>query len=234
MGRVMQKRLVRKLDLEISLSKVDPHPSPKAKLEQYTITTEVAAELLYIGAYTYNDIIDKTIIDLGCGSGRLAIGSALLGAKKAVGVDIDRDATKTALKNAEKLNVKEKTQWITANIAAVQGTFDTVLQNPPFGVQRRKADRKFLEKALRIGKRVYSLHKGNTKKRGLIRNLRKRVPEPSQVSPSPFLKRFIEKHGGQIENVITMPMTIPHMFNFHRKKRHQFFVDLYIIEKRDA
>jgi len=82
----MQKRLVRKLDLEIALSKIEPHPSPKAYLEQYTIPPEVAAELLYIAAYTYDDIIDKTIADLGCGTGRLAIGSALLGAKETIGV----------------------------------------------------------------------------------------------------------------------------------------------------
>jgi len=69
--------LVRKLDLEKAISKIKPHPTPKAYLEQYTLPSETAAEILYIAAYTYNDIIDKTIADLGCGTGRLAIGSAL-------------------------------------------------------------------------------------------------------------------------------------------------------------
>lgn len=151
MGRTMQKRLVRKLDLEIALSRIEPHPSPKAHLEQYTITPEVAAELLYIAAYANDDVIDKTIADLGCGTGRLAIGSILLGAEEAVGIDIDRTAVKAAHDNAEKMGVKEKTQWIIADVAALHGAFDTVLQNPPFGVQKRKADRRFLEKALEVG-----------------------------------------------------------------------------------
>jgi len=227
----MQKRLVRKLDLEITLSKIEPHPSPKAYLEQYTIPPEVAAELLYIAAYTYDDIIDKTIADLGCGTGRLAISSALLGAKETIGVDIDKVATKTAAKNAEKLGVKEKTQWITSDITTIRGTFDTVLQNPPFGVQKRKADRKFLEKALELGNHVYSLHKGNTKNYKPRKNLREHSPRFSLVSPPSFLKKFIEKHGGKIKAVYSMPMTIPHMFKFHRKQKHQFLVFLYVIEK---
>jgi len=234
MGRTMQKRLVRKLDLEIALSKVKPHPSPKTYLEQYTITPEAAAEILYLAAYTYDDIIDKTIVDLGCGTGRLAIGSALLGSKKTIGVDIDKVATKSALKNAEKLNIKEKIQWITTDVTTIRGTFDTILQNPPFGVQRRKADRKFLEKALEIGKHVYSLHKSTKENRKFLKELKKRGPQFISVPPSPFLKRFIKRHGGKIKAVHAMPMTVPHMFDFHRKNRHQFLVDLYVIEKEEA
>jgi len=231
MGRTMQRRLVRKLDLEIALSKTVPHPSPKAHLEQYTIDPKAAAELLYIAAYVYDDIVGKTVIDLGCGTGRLAIGSVLLGARETTGIDIDKTATKTAWENAKNLGVKEKIQWVTTDITTIQGKFDTVLQNPPFGVQRRKADRKFLKEALKIGNHVYSLHKSSNKTK-LTKKRKEHSSQFTPASPNPFLRRFIEKQGGETNAVYTMPLTIPHMFNFHRKQRHQFLVDLYVIEKK--
>jgi len=232
MGRAMQKRLVRKLDLEIALAKIEPHPCPKAHLEQYTITPEVAAEILYIAAYSNNDITDKTILDMGCGTGRLAIGGALLGAKEAVGIDIDKSAVKAAYNCARKLGVKENTHWVIADIAALRGTFDTVLQNPPFGVQKRKADRRFLVKALEVGRHIYSLHKSSKEKLGLVRDLRKRDSYLASATPSPFLEKFIAEHGGKITAVYRMLMTIPRIFRFHTKRKHKFFVDLYVIETR--
>ena len=122
----MQKRLVRKRNLEIQLSKVEPHPSPKAHLEQYTIPTDVAAEILYLAAYTFDDIIDKTVADLGCGTGRLAIGAALVGASEVVAIDIDKVAVQTAKRNAEKLNVKNKIRLILGDIEALTGCFGFV------------------------------------------------------------------------------------------------------------
>jgi len=227
----MQKRLARKLDLEMLLQKVKPHPTPSSSLEQYTVSANVASQMLYIAAYTYDDIVDKTVLDLGCGTGRLALGAAFLGAKEAVGVDIDRTAVKVASENSANTGLKDKVQWVAADIDAVCGEFDTVLQNPPFGVQKRGADRKFLEKALKSARAVYSLHKGTQENAALTRKLKAHGDDAVQVSPSPFLKGFIEKHGGTIRAVYPMVMTIPHMFGFHTKKTHEFTVDLYVIEK---
>jgi putative methylase len=212
----MQKRLVRKRHLEMVLSQIEPHPSPKAFLEQYTIPHEVAAEMLQIAAYVHDDIFNKTIVDLGCGTGRLAIGALLLGAKNAVGIDIDKTAVKVAQKNAKMLGMKARVDWVVGDIEILQGRFDTVLQNPPFGVQRRRADRKFLEKALELANITYSLHKGGKSNRM-------------------FLKKFIEEQGGKVTDVFSLRMSIPRMFEFHAKKRHEFQVDLYRIEgKRNA
>ncbi len=227
----MQRRLVRKRDLEILLTKIAPHPQPRAHLEQYTIPVETATEILYLATYTYGDIIGKTVIDLGCGTGRLAIGSAILGAANVVAVDIDRVAIKAAANNTKQLQQSDCIQLITAELSALRGCFDTVIQNPPFGVQRAKADRVFLKKALEVGHRIYSLHRSSRANiMALKRTSRKQTPSLTLVPPSSFIERFIEKAGVSIKAVYAMKTAIPYMFDFHTKPKHEFFVDLYIIE----
>jgi len=226
----MQKRLVRKLDLELFLSQIKPHPTPKPDLEQYNIPEDVAATMLYLAAYTYDNIIGKRVLDLGCGSGRLALGAAHLGAEHVVGVDIDREAVKQAVKNSIATNLKRKADWITGDIDVIHGNFDTVLQNPPFGVQKRGADRKFLEKALEVSKVIYSLHKSPEKNKVFVKKLKANKAKIMQVAPSPFLKRFIEKHHGRIIAAYAMVMTLPYMFSFHTRRKHEFAVDLLVIK----
>ncbi len=100
MGEPAQKRLIRKLDLERFLSKVKPNPSPNVDLEQYTLSESAAASVLYLAAYSCRDIVGKRVLDLGCGSGRLALGAAFLGAESVVGVDIDKAVVKVAFENS--------------------------------------------------------------------------------------------------------------------------------------
>ncbi|HKZ93332.1 MAG TPA: METTL5 family protein [Candidatus Bathyarchaeia archaeon] len=214
MGTTAQKRLVRRLDLERVLQQVEPYPSPKARLEQYTIPVDVASEILFIAAYVNDDILGKTVVDLGCGTGRLAIGAAFIGAREVVGVDVDVLAVRKAKEVAEKLNVKERLNWIVGDIGVLRGKSDTVLQNPPFGVQRRTADREFLLKALELAPRIYSLHKGGESTRA-------------------FIKRFIESKGGKVTSIFQMKLDIPRMFEFHTKRKHEVDVDLYRIEVKE-
>jgi len=233
MGEFAQKRIIRKLDLELFLSRIASQPSPQASLEQYTISPSVAANILYIATYANNDVNGKTVLDLGCGTGRLAIGASYLGAKAVVGIDIDKLAIKTAVENTSKADQTKKVQWIIGDINSVVGRFDTVLQNPPFGVQTREADRAFLAKALEVGDSVYSLHNHPMTDSKLIKQL-KACNGVLEVSPSPFLDRFVSQYHGVVNCVYAMLMTIPKMFDFHTKLKHDFVVDLYVIKKETA
>jgi len=233
LGGTLRRRLVRRLELEKILTEVPEHPDPKVWLEQYTIPPSTAAKFLHIAANVYDDVAEKKVVDLGCGTGRLAIGAAYLGAAEVVGVDIDPAAVRVASDCARKMGFKVNTNWIAGDLDALHGRFNTVLQNPPFGVQRRKADRKFLKKAIEIGRVVYSLHKSVSEDRKVVKSSHRGGTEPLPTSPHPFLKRFIENSGGKVKAVYSIMMTIPRTFNFHTERRHEFSVDLYVIQGRE-
>ncbi|AOM42117.1 50S ribosomal protein L11 methyltransferase [Xenorhabdus hominickii] len=54
------------------------------------------------------DLAGKTVIDFGCGSGILAIAALKLGAKQAIGIDIDPQAIQASRDNAERNGVSDQ------------------------------------------------------------------------------------------------------------------------------
>jgi len=210
-------KMLSKKQLEIILSKLKDNPEPKIDLEQYTIPSSLAAEILNL-AYLHDDIDKKIVLDLGCGSGRLAIGAVLMGAKMVIGVDIDKNVLKIANENvklAETLTdekIKDRIKFINKDVFNYNGIADTVIQNPPFGIQKLHSDRIFIKKAIESGKRIYSLHRSYSKSRI-------------------FIKRFVEENKGKTEKIIKFKFRLPYIFKFHEKPFVSYDVDLFIISK---
>ncbi len=73
----------------------------------------------------------KSVLDIGCGSGILSIASLLLGAKSALGVDIDALAVKTAIENGSVNGFEEPEYKIVQGDLTdkVTGTYDVVVAN---------------------------------------------------------------------------------------------------------
>lgn len=205
-----------KKQLEIILSKLKPIQNPKPTLEQYTIPGDLAAGILHF-AHLNGDIEGKAVFDFGCGTGRLAIGALLLGAKEVVGIDTDYKVLETAEENLHSIisgevAVKGSIKFVQSDIWDFSGKCDTVIQNPPFGIQVEHTDRVFLEKALECGKRIYSLHKdGYDKTRA-------------------FIAKVVESKGFEVKQVIPYKFPIPHLFKFHDKPVKKISVDLYFIK----
>lgn len=72
-----------------------------------------------------------TVLDIGCGSGILSITSILLGAKSAIGIDIDPLAVKVAKENAQLNNIKESSfNFLCGNLTEqIHGKFDMICAN---------------------------------------------------------------------------------------------------------
>lgn len=199
-------------DLAIKLQKLKPHPDPSPELEQYSTPGDIAASMLHL-AYSCGSIEGEEIYDLGCGTGRLAIGAALLGGAKIIGVDIDIESLKVAKENAASVGV-ETIEWVCGDVSELElPEVNTVIQNPPFGVQKRGADMVFLKKALQWGKEVYSMHKGVPKNRG-------------------YISRKIKELGGRTTHRVEKDFHIPAQFKYHTQDVYRFKVDIYRIVRR--
>jgi ribosomal protein L11 methyltransferase len=75
------------------------------------------------------DLKDKTVIDLGCGSGILGISALKLGAKKAIMLDNDQSATKIAQENLKHNNMTPKAQIILGTLGKVSIIADVIFAN---------------------------------------------------------------------------------------------------------
>ena len=200
-----EKRTVSKRQLEIQLGRLKIFQTPKLGLEQYPVSPEVAAELLYMAGFEHRDLKGETI-DLGTGTGRLAIGAAITGSMKVVGVDIDETAIALARENAVAAGVK--VEWLVSDIDDVEGEYDTVIMNPPYGTRSPHLDVRFLERAFELAPISYSIHKSSTRD---------------------YLRGVIAKKNRKVDVVRSMNLNIPNLFPFHHKKWESVKVDLYRI-----
>lgn len=73
---------------------------------------------------------DTAMLDIGTGSGILSIASVLLGAKTAIGVDIDAQSVKTAKENALINNIADKCEFIVGDLAdKITGKYNVICAN---------------------------------------------------------------------------------------------------------
>ena len=146
-------------NLEMMLQRLAGFSRPRADLEQYQTPAPLAARLLY-HALMKGDIAGKKVLDLGCGTGVLAVGAALLGAESVTGVDIDKRALAVARENAALLDTEVTFLVMDLRQEPCRdriGPVDTVVMNPPFGAQKAHADRPFIDCALAIAPVTYSI-----------------------------------------------------------------------------
>lgn len=96
---------------------------PRADTE---IAVELAVECIKERGY-------KAALDIGTGSGAIAVSIAHYSGISVVAADISRSALKTAEKNAELNNVSDSIKFVQSNIfESICGQFDIIVSNPPY------------------------------------------------------------------------------------------------------
>jgi len=195
---------------------IAPFAAPKIALEQYPTGPHLASRLLYSVAHSFDEFDGQTVVDLGCGTGMLSIGAAILGATWVLGIDIDPDALEIARANVDGFDDPLPIDLVLCSIQALSDQprirADTVIMNPPFGTRSRGADVEFLRAAFRISRcSVYSLHKSSTRE---------------------YISKLAKKELGAVsaEVLAKLRYDLPASYSFHRAKSRDIEVDLWRFE----
>ncbi|MBR9681803.1 MAG: methyltransferase [Candidatus Altiarchaeota archaeon] len=186
--------------LAIKLDQLKGFRRPKAHLEQWRTPGNIAAEMVFLAKAK-----GRKVLDLGCGTGILAIAANLMGASKTTGVELDATALELARENSPTLDI----EWINDNVFNYQPTtdFEVVIMNPPYGSVVRSADKHFVESALKLAPEVYSLM-------------------------SIYSREFFQKkYGAKVLKTFKFPLKNQQIF--HKRNTKTMEVDL-LVFKREA
>ena len=182
---------------------------PSAPLEQYHTPPGIAAHIVHL-ADLQEDLAGRTVVDLGCGTGMLALGAALRGPERVVGVDLDPAPLATARDNERRVGALTDVEWIRADAteAPLRLADATVLMNPPFGAQsgNEHADRAFLETAGAIASVSYSVHNAGSRE---------------------FVESFVTDAGGEVTHGFEATFDLPRQFEFHDSESRELAVEVF-------
>jgi putative methylase len=202
-----------KSELTQQLGVVAGFDSPRADLEQYRTPPELASHLVHT-ADLQGDIEDHTVVDLGCGTGMLALGAALRGPDAVVGVDIDPGPLATAHENERRVASASAVSWVRSDATRAPLCPDgptTVVMNPPFGAQsgNEHADRAFLDTTAQIADVSYSIHNADS---------------------TDFVEAFATDNGGEITHAYAAEFDLPRSFEFHEADARAIDVEVFRID----
>lgn len=185
--------------------------NPDVELEQYPTTPALAANLVHLA--DLNSDLDGVVVDLGTGTGILALAAATRDPTRVVGLERDRDALDTARHNETILGTDATVDWIQADATQppVSCSDATVVMNPPFGAQHghRGADRDFLDAARSIAIVTYSIHKAGSRD---------------------FIESYATDYGGDVTHAFAAELPIEGQFEFHTSDRADIPVEVFRIE----
>lgn len=193
------------------LSALEGFTDPFVELEQYATSPELAANLVHLA--DLHDDLDRMVVDLGTGTGMLALAAATRSPPRVLGIEVDRSALETAVRNESTLDPLVAVDWIQADATAPPITTKgaTVVMNPPFGAQygHRGRDSEFLDAARVHAVVSYSVHNRGSQE---------------------FIEAYAADHGGRVTHAFAAELPVDAQFEFHTADRSAIAVEVFRIE----
>jgi putative methylase len=166
------------------------------------------------------DLAGQTVVDLGTGTGMLALGAAFRGPARVLGLDRDPAALSQARENERRVEPPEAIDWLLADATRAPLCFSdsagldreetTVLMNPPFGAQtgNEHADRAFLATASEIAGVSYSIHNAGSQD---------------------FVEAFAADEAGEVTHAFRADLDLPRRFDHQTSERETIDAEVFRI-----
>jgi putative methylase len=196
--------------LERRLAAVDGFSDPDPGLEQYPTPAGLAAHVVHL-ADLQGDLAGSTVLDLGAGTGMLALAAATRAPERVLAVERDPAALATARENERAVAPEVAVDWLRGDATRPPvRAADTVVMNPPFGAQagNEHADRRFLAAASDLAGVSYSIHNAGSQS---------------------FVESFAGDEGGEVTHAFAAEFAVDAQFDFHTSERELLDVEVFRI-----
>jgi len=186
---------------------------PDVSLEQYPTPPDLAAHILHV-ADLQGDIAGHTVLDLGTGTGVLALAAACRDPARVLALERDAEALAVARENERTVAPGTPVDWLRGDATRAPlgpNSVDTVVMNPPFGAQsgNEGADRAFLTTAASVAGVSYSIHNAGSRE---------------------FVESFAADEGGTVTHAFAAEFDVPRLYDHHDREREVVEVELFRIE----
>lgn len=186
---------------------------PDISLEQYPTPTELAAHVVHL-ASLQGDIEGRSVVDLGAGTGVLALAAALREPARVVGLERDPAALAVARENEHQVAPSIAVDWVLADATrpplCPTGPV-TAIFNPPFGARtgNEGADRAFLRTAASLSEVSYSIHNAGSQS---------------------FVEAFAADNAGDVTHAFRAAFELDRLYDHHDADRREIDVEVFRIE----
>ncbi len=218
-----------KAALERRLSRVEEFADPRLDFEQYPTPADLAAHLVHL-ASVQGDLAGATVVDLGTGTGMLALGAAFCGPARVLALDRDPAALAQARENERRVAGDEgatavgasatRVEWLVGDATRAPLCLSdpredrspvTVLMNPPFGAQagNEHADRAFLATASDLAGVSYSIHNAGSRE---------------------FVEAFAADEEGEVTHAFRAELELPRRFDHQTSDREVLDAEVFRVE----
>ena len=185
-------------------------PNPNFFLEQYSTSLDILQNY-----YSFLPPVESSsIVDLGVGTGILSFLAIKSGARRVIGIDIDKQVLQVANKNAQIINIQNLNLIHSSveffNFKRFVQKVDGVIMNPPFGTKRKFLDFVFLKRAMQTNGWIISLHKSN-------------------LESDKMISRLCSENKYVIQNKKKMNYNLPNTHTKHALSSYPVEVSLYLL-----